>query len=107
MARMNLNSRTYLCQKCQRYDVFMASCVPGTVGKSTCGLGVVNAARSSYADVHSCSVRRKPARSRLVAPPVTSNLFVRLLCPLAQVLLLFAQLCPVLLRLVVLLVLVL
>ena len=53
-----------LCEKCQRYDMFMASCVPRTFGQSTSGLAVVNAARSSYANVHSCSVRRKPARSR-------------------------------------------
>ena len=64
-----------LCKSCQRYDVYMASCVPRTVGESTCGLAVVNAAR--YADVYSRTVRRKPARSRprsrLVAPPVSSS----------------------------------
>ena len=62
-----------LCKKCQRYDVYMASCVPRTFGKTTCGLSVVNAARSSFVDIHSCSVRCKPARSRPVAPPVTSS----------------------------------
>ena len=66
-----------LCKKCQRYDMYMASCVPRTFGKTTCSLAVVNAARSShgYADVHSRSVRCKPARSRSrpVAPPVTSS----------------------------------
>ena len=66
-----------LCQKCQRFDMYMASCVPRTFGESTCGLAIVSASRSSYADVHSRSVRRKPARSRprsrAVAPPVTSS----------------------------------
>ena len=65
-----------LCQKCQRYDVYMTSCVPRTFGETTRGLSVVNAARSNYADVHSRSVRRKPARSRprcSVVPPVTSS----------------------------------
>ena len=66
-----------LCKMCQRYDMYMASCVPRTFGESTCGLAVVSASRSSYADVHSRSVRRKPARSRprsrVVAPPVTSS----------------------------------
>ena len=65
-----------LCQKCQRYDMYMASCVPCTFGKTTNGLSVVNPVRSSYADVHSRSVRRKPAHS--VAPPVTSSS-----CPVA------------------------
>lgn len=66
-----------LCQKCQRYDMYMASCVLRTFGESTCGLAIVSAARSSFADVHSRSVRRKPARSRprsrAVAPPVTTS----------------------------------
>lgn len=64
-----------LCQKCQRYDMYMASCVPHTFGESTCGLAIVSAARSSFADVHSRSVRRKPARSRprSVALPVTTS----------------------------------
>ena len=62
-----------LCKNCQRYDMHMASCVPRTFGEPTSGLAVVNAARSSFADVHSRSVRCKPARSRPVAPPVTSN----------------------------------
>ena len=64
-----------LCKKCQRYDMYMASCVPRTFGKTMCGLAVVNAARSSYADVHSRSVRCKPSCScsRPVAPPVMSS----------------------------------
>ena len=66
-----------LCKKCQRFDMYMASCVPRTVGESTCGLAVVNAARSGYASVHSRSVRRRPAHSRprssVVAPPLTSS----------------------------------
>ena len=64
-----------LCQKCQRYDKYMASCVPRTLGQTTCGLAVVNAARSSFSDVYSRSVRRKPARScsRPAASPVTSS----------------------------------
>lgn len=57
--------------------MYMASCVPHTFGESTCGLAIVSAARSSFADVHSCSVHRKPARSRprsrAVAPPVTTS----------------------------------
>ena len=61
------------CKTCQRYDMHMALCVPRTFGESTSGLAVVNAARSSFADVHSRSVRCKPARSRPVAPPVTST----------------------------------
>ena len=62
-----------LCKKCQSFDVYMASCVPRTFAQTTSGLSVVNAARSSFANVHSRSVRRKPARSRPVAPPVTSS----------------------------------
>ena len=36
-----------LCRQCYRYDMYMASCVPRTVGESTCGLAVVDVSRSS------------------------------------------------------------
>lgn len=56
-----------LCRDCQRYDVYMASCVPRTFAQSTSGLAVVDAARSRFADAHSRGVRCKPARSSPVA----------------------------------------
>lgn len=76
-----------LCSNCQRYDVFMASCIPRTFGKTTSGLAVVNASRSSFADAHARSVRSKPARSRPrascadpVVPPVVSSAAIVSVC---------------------------
>ena len=47
-----------LCRECFRYDMYMASCVPRTVGESTSGLAVVDS---------SCSVVSSSAPSSSVA----------------------------------------